>query len=127
MVFGDDYPTRDGTCVRDYIHVLDLAQAHILALRALDQGSRSYNLGNGLGFTVREVIEVAREITGQPIPAEVAPRRPGDPAILVASSDKIRRELGWEPKYDLHQIIESAWKWHVAHPNGYGVSIKTST
>ncbi len=90
MIFGDDYPTRDGTCVRDYIHVLDLAAAHILALRALDNGSRTYNLGNGQGFTVKEVIEVARTITGHPIPAEVGPRRAGDPAVLVASSEKIR-------------------------------------
>ncbi|GAB4530799.1 MAG: UDP-glucose 4-epimerase GalE [Anaerolineae bacterium] len=120
-IFGDDYPTRDGTCVRDYIHVLDLAQAHILALRALDQGSRKYNLGNGRGFTVKEVIETAREITGHPIPAEVGPRRPGDPAVLIASSDKIRRDLGWEPEYpDLRDIIESAWRWHQAHPAGYG-------
>jgi UDP-glucose 4-epimerase len=121
FIFGDDYPTRDGTCVRDYIHVIDLAQAHILALRALDQGSRVYNLGNGQGFTVKEVIETAREVTGHLIPAEVGPRRPGDPAVLVAGSDKIRRELGWEPKYpDLRDIIESAWKWHQAHPDGYG-------
>jgi UDP-glucose 4-epimerase len=120
-IFGDDYPTRDGTCVRDYIHVLDLAQAHILALRALDRGSRVYNLGNGQGFTVREVIETAREITGHPIPAEVIGRRPGDPATLIASSDKIRRELGWQPRYpDLRDIIESAWKWHQSRPNGYG-------
>jgi UDP-glucose 4-epimerase len=120
LVFGDDYPTRDGTCVRDYIHVIDLAQAHILALRALDHGSRVYNLGNGQGFTVKEVIEMAREITGHPIPAEVAPRRPGDPAVLIASSDTIRNDLGWEPRYpNLHDIIESAWKWHQAHPNGY--------
>lgn len=119
-IFGDDYPTRDGTCVRDYIHVTDLAQAHILALYALDQGSRVYNLGNGQGFTVKEVIETAREVTGHPIPAEVGPRRPGDPAILVAGSDKIRRELGWKPKYpDLRGIIESAWRWHRAHPDGY--------
>jgi UDP-glucose 4-epimerase len=120
LVFGDDYPTRDGTCVRDYIHVIDLAQAHILALRALDQGSRVYNLGNGQGFTVKEVIETAREITGHLIPAEVAPRRPGDPAILIASSDTIRNDLGWEPRYpNLRDIIESAWKWHQAHPDGY--------
>jgi UDP-glucose 4-epimerase len=120
MIFGDDYPTRDGTCVRDYIHIIDLAQAHILALRALDQGSRVYNLGNGQGFTVKEVIETAREITGHPIPAEVGPRRPGDPATLIASSNKIRRELGWEPQYPhLRDIIESAWKWHQAHPQGY--------
>jgi UDP-glucose 4-epimerase len=120
VIFGDDYPTRDGTCVRDYIHVIDLAQAHILALRALDQGSRTYNLGNGQGFTIKEVIETARQITGQPIPAEVGARRPGDPATLIASSDKIRRELGWQPQYpDLRDIIESAWRWHQAHPNGY--------
>lgn len=120
IIFGDDYPTRDGTCVRDYIHVIDLAQAHILALRALDRGSRVYNLGNGQGFTVKEVIETAREVTSHPIPAEVGPRRPGDPAVLIASSDKIRRELGWQPQYpDPHDIIQSAWKWHQAHPNGY--------
>jgi UDP-glucose 4-epimerase len=120
IIFGDDYATRDGTCVRDYIHIIDLAQAHILALRALDQGSRVYNLGNGQGFTIKEVIETAREITGHPIPAEVGPRRPGDPATLIASSDKIRRELGWEPQYpNLRDIIESAWRWHQAHPNGY--------
>lgn len=120
-IFGNDYPTRDGTCVRDYIHVLDLAQAHILALHALDRGSRVYNLGNGQGFTVKEVIETAREITGHPIPAEIAPRRPGDPATLIASSQKIRRELGWQPRYPhLRDIIETAWKWHQAHPNGYG-------
>ena len=119
-IFGDDYPTHDGTCVRDYIHVIDLAQAHILALRALDQGSRTYNLGNGEGFTVKEVIETARAITGHPIPAEVTARRPGDPAVLIAGSEKIRRELGWEPRYpSLHAIMESAWQWHVAHPNGY--------
>lgn len=120
-IFGDDYPTRDGTCVRDYVHVVDLAQAHILALRALDQGSRTYNLGNGEGFTVKEVIEMAREITGHPIPAEVVARRPGDPAVLIASSEKIRRELGWAPRYaDLRSIIASAWAWHSSHPHGYG-------
>ncbi len=120
-IFGDDYPTPDGTCVRDYIHVVDLAQAHILALYALDRGSRVYNLGNGQGFSVKEVIEVARQITGQPIPAVIGPRRLGDPAILVASSEKIRRELGWQPRYPhLHEIIESAWRWHKTHPNGYG-------
>ena len=120
MIFGDDYPTHDGTCVRDYIHVLDLAQAHILALRRLDQGSRRYNLGNGQGFSVKEVIETARQITGHPIPAEVGPRRPGDPAVLVASSETLRRELGWTPNYpDVREIIASAWRWHVAHPNGY--------
>ncbi len=120
MIFGDDYPTRDGTCIRDYIHVVDLAQAHILALRALDGGSRTYNLGNGQGFTVQEVIDTAREVTGHPIPAETTPRRPGDPAILIAGSDKIRAELGWDPQYpDLRSIVQTAWDWHVAHPRGY--------
>jgi UDP-glucose 4-epimerase len=120
-IFGDDYPTRDGTCVRDYIHVTDLAQAHILALEALGQGSRTYNLGNGQGFTVKEVIETCREVTGHPIPAVVGPRRPGDPAVLVASSEKIRRELGWTPQYpDLRTIVEHAWNWHRTHPHGYG-------
>jgi UDP-glucose 4-epimerase len=120
-VLGNDYPTRDGTCVRDYIHVLDLAQAHILALRALDGGSRTYNLGNGQGYTVREVIEVAREVSGHPIPSVDGPRRPGDPPALVASSQKIRQELGWRPRYpDLCDIVQSAWDWHRTHPHGYG-------
>ncbi|MFN8467711.1 MAG: UDP-glucose 4-epimerase GalE [Caldilineaceae bacterium] len=119
-IFGDDYPTPDGTCIRDYIHVIDLAQAHILALRALDGGSRTYNLGNGRGFSIQELINVAREITGHPIPTKFVARRPGDPAILIASSEKIRRELGWQPQYpELRAILESAWKWHVAHPHGY--------
>jgi UDP-glucose 4-epimerase len=127
-VYGNDYPTRDGTCVRDYIHVLDLAQAHILALRALDDDARTgqegngrtYNLGNGQGYTVREVIETARQVTSQPIPAVDGPRRPGDPPELVAGSDKIRRELGWVPRYpDLHDIVQSAWDWHRAYPDGY--------
>ncbi|HEV2146428.1 MAG TPA: UDP-glucose 4-epimerase GalE, partial [Longimicrobiaceae bacterium] len=115
-IFGDDYDTPDGTCVRDYVHVADLAQAHVLALRALDRGSRTYNLGNGRGFSVREVIETARAVTGHPIPAVVGPRRPGDPAVLVAGSGRIRRELGWEPRHpDLRGIVESAWAWHRAH------------
>ncbi len=119
-VYGNDYPTRDGTCVRDYIHVIDLAQAHILALRALDEGSQTYNLGNGQGYTVREVIETARRVTGHPIPAVDGPRRPGDPPELVAGSDKIRRELGWTPRFpDLHDIVRSAWDWHRTHPQGY--------
>ncbi len=119
-IFGDDYPTADGTCVRDYIHVLDLADAHIRALSALDGGSRAYNLGNGNGYSVRQVIEIAREVTGQPIPAVSAPRRPGDPAVLIADSTRIKRELGWTPKYgDLHDIVETAWNWHRMHPNGY--------
>lgn len=120
-IFGGDYPTRDGTCVRDYVHVVDLAQAHILALRALDQGSRVYNLGNGEGFTVKEVIDAARAISGHPIPADVVPRRPGDPAVLVAGSAKIRQELGWRPRFpQVREIIESAWRWHQTHPKGYG-------
>ncbi len=120
MVFGDDYPTPDGTCVRDYIHVIDLAQAHVLALRAIDGESRTYNLGNGQGFSVQQVVETARSITGHPIPTRAGPRRAGDPAILIASSDKIRRELGWKPRFpELRQIVESAWRWHGAHPHGY--------
>jgi len=119
-IFGEDYPTRDGTCVRDYIHVMDLAQAHILALRALDRGSSFYNLGNGEGFTVKEVIDTAREITGRAIRADIGPRRAGDPAVLVAASDKIRKELGWVSQFPrVHEIIESAWRWHEAYPNGY--------
>jgi UDP-glucose 4-epimerase len=119
-VYGSDYPTRDGTCVRDYIHVLDLAQAHILALRALDGGSRTYNLGNGQGYTVREVIETAREVTGRSIPAVDGPRRPGDPPELIAASTKIRQELGWQPGYpDLCDIVQSAWDWYRIHPHGY--------
>jgi UDP-glucose 4-epimerase len=120
QVYGNDYPTRDGTCVRDYIHVTDLAQAHILALRALDEGSRTYNLGNGQGYTVREVIETARQVTGHPIPAVDTPRRPGDPPELVAGSGKIRRDLGWQPRFpDLYEIVQSAWNWHRTHPRGY--------
>jgi UDP-glucose 4-epimerase len=119
-IYGDDYDTPDGTCVRDYIHVVDLADAHIRALNALDSGSRTYNLGNGQGYSVREVIEVAREVTGHAIPAVVGPRRPGDPATLVAASDRIRAELGWAPRYgDLRAIIRSAWEWHRLHPRGY--------
>jgi UDP-glucose 4-epimerase len=112
-VFGQDYPTHDGTCVRDYIHVHDLARAHLLAFEALkDRSQLIYNIGNGVGFTVREVIESARRVTGHPIPAEERPRRPGDPAVLIASSEKIGRELGWTPAYTkLDDIIESAWKW----------------
>jgi UDP-glucose 4-epimerase len=119
-IFGADYPTRDGTCVRDYVHVVDLAQAHILALGALDGGSRYYNLGNGEGFTVKEVIDTASEVTGKAIRAEIGPRRAGDPAVLVASSNKIRKELGWTPKFPhVRAIIESAWRWHQTFPDGY--------
>lgn len=121
-IFGDDYPTKDGTCVRDYIHVTDLAQAHILAVKYLLNGGESdvFNLGNGVGFTVKEVIDVAREVTGDSIKAKVEARRAGDPAFLIASSDKARKILGWNPQFDdLHTIIETAWKWHSTHPNGY--------
>ena len=120
-IYGTDYPTPDGTCIRDYIHIGDLVSAHLLALNALEKEEKLvYNLGNGKGYSVREVIETAREVTGHPIPAEETPRRPGDSPRLVASSDKIRKELGWEPETpELKDIIESAWLWHQAHPNGY--------
>lgn len=121
-IFGDDYPTKDGTCIRDYIHVTDLAQAHILALDYLLNGGDNnvFNLGNGVGFTVKEVIDVARAVTGHPIPAVTTPRRAGDPAQLIASSEKAINVLGWKPKYnDLNTIIATAWKWHSAHPRGY--------
>jgi UDP-glucose 4-epimerase len=113
-IYGEDYPTPDGTCIRDYIHVSDLADAHLLALNALETQDRLiFNLGNGRGFSVREVIESARGMTGHPIPAEVYPRRAGDPAVLVASSEKAIRELGWKPKYtQLDEIIRTAWIWH---------------
>ena len=122
-IYGGDYDTKDGTCVRDYIHVTDLAQAHILALKYLDKGNKSniFNLGNGEGFTVKEVIETARKVTGHPIPAKVTPRRQGDPAKLVAASDKARKILGWTPEHDsLEEIISTAWNWHKNHPDGYG-------
>jgi UDP-glucose 4-epimerase len=119
-IFGDDYPTPDGTCIRDYIHVRDLAQAHLLALGALDRGSATYNLGNGSGFSVKQVVEAARGITGKPIPISVGPRRPGDVPILVADSEKIRRELGWRPEIpELERIVETAWAWMKSHPDGY--------
>ncbi len=119
-IFGTDYSTPDGTCVRDYIHVVDLAQAHILALNELDRRSCTYNLGNGSGFSVKQVVETARAITGKPIPVKEGDRRPGDVATLVAGSEKIRTELGWKPKFaDLRSIIESAWKWHSRNPDGY--------
>jgi len=121
-IFGDDYPTPDGTCIRDYIHIEDLASAHTLALGGLvDRPFMRYNLGNGSGYSVLEVIETARRVTGHPIPAVIRPRRPGDPAILIASSAAIRRDLGWQPRHpDLHEIVESAWQWHRTHPHGYG-------
>ncbi len=120
-IYGDDYPTRDGTCVRDYIHVTDLARAHILALGILDERSGIYNLGcGGDGYTVREVIDAAREVTRHDIPVRTTARRPGDPAVLVASSERIKRELGWNPQMqDLREIIRSAWAWMERHPNGY--------
>ena len=121
-IFGDDYATPDGTCIRDYIHVTDLAQAHILALDYLLNGGENnvFNLGNGVGFSVKEVIDVARAVTGHPIPAQVSPRRAGDPAQLVASSEKAKTVLGWKPQYnDLNTIVSSAWAWHKSHPNGY--------
>jgi UDP-glucose 4-epimerase len=121
-MFGDDYPTPDGTCIRDYIHVQDLADAHVLAVKKLRAGGESsvYNLGNGRGYSVREVVETARQVTGHAIPSKVEPRRAGDPAILVASSERTAAELGWKPKRaSLEAIIESAWKWHQAHPRGY--------
>jgi len=117
-IYGDDYKTPDGTCLRDYIHIVDLAQAHILALRSKYSGA--FNLGNGSGYSVQEVIEMAREVTGHAIPAEIAPRRPGDPAALIAAADKARKLLNWKPKYpELRDIIQSAWDWHQAHPFGY--------
>ncbi len=121
-IFGDDYPTKDGTCIRDYIHVKDLAQAHILAVKYLMDGNDSdiFNLGNGVGFTVNEVIDAARKVTGHNIEAVVSPRRAGDPAKLIASSEKAKTVLGWKPENaDLNGIIASAWKWHSTHPNGF--------
>jgi UDP-glucose 4-epimerase len=121
-IFGDDYPTEDGTCIRDYIHVMDLAEAHYLALQKLNNTNESgvYNLGNGKGFSVKEVIETCRKVTKREIPVEIAPRRAGDPAVLIASSEKAKRELGWEPKYpSLEEIITHAWNWHKNNPNGF--------
>ena len=121
-MFGDDYNTKDGTCVRDYIHVTDLADAHILAIDKLIKTNESdiYNLGNGKGFSVKEVVDIARQVTGINIKAVMSERRPGDPATLVASSDRIKKELGWCPRYDkLETIIETAWNWHKNHPNGF--------
>ncbi len=122
-IFGDDYDTKDGTCIRDYIHVTDLAQAHILAVKYLQNGGESdiFNLGNGVGFTVKEVIETAKEVTGHPIPAQIATKRAGDPAKLIASSEKAKKILGWTPEHaSLEEIISTAWKWHKNHPNGFG-------
>ena len=121
-IFGDDYPTRDGSCIRDYIHATDLADAHILALNKLLEKniSMTFNLGNGKGFSNKEIVETARSITGKNIPADTEPRRPGDPPVLIASSEQIVRELGWQPHYNaLDQIIATAWEWHSRHPDGY--------
>jgi UDP-glucose 4-epimerase len=119
-IFGTDYETRDGTAIRDYIHISDLGRAHVLALAPLAERSRSFNLGNGDGFTVREVIDAARRVTGRTIVAVEEPRRAGDPPIMIGDSSRARSELGWQPRYPtIDQIIESAWKWHQAHPRGY--------
>ena len=121
-IFGDDYPTKDGTCIRDYIHVTDLAQAHILAVDYLRKGNSSdiFNLGNGVGFTVKEVIETARKVTGHPVPAVISQRRAGDPAQLIASSEKAKAVVGWKPQHaDIEEIIATAWKWHKNHPDGF--------
>lgn len=119
-IFGTDYPTKDGTCVRDYIHVIDLAQAHILALEALDTRNRKYNLGNGKGYSIREVVQTVQNITGKPIPTISGPRRSGDPDTLIAGSSAIHQDLGWQPQFpELSKIIETAWSWHKKHPDGY--------
>jgi UDP-glucose-4-epimerase GalE len=122
QVFGDDYPTTDGTCERDYVHVSDLATGHLQALEALDTGAvtRAYNLGTGRPHSVREVVRAVERATGRAVPTESAPRRAGDPAVLCASADRIGRELGWRPAYeDIDEVVESAWRWHAAHPQGF--------
>jgi UDP-glucose 4-epimerase len=122
-VFGTDYPTPDGTCVRDYIHVCDLADAHVRVLDALDEKSRHYNVGIGRGYSVREVIGAVRRMTGEKVPEHVAPRRAGDPPVLVSAPELIKRELGWTPRYtEIDAIVASAWKWRRAHPNGFGAA-----
>ena len=124
FIYGNDYPTDDGTCVRDYVHVTDLAQAHNLALTALADGidSRIYNLGNGNGYSVKEVIDMVADVVGKTIPYTIGERRPGDPAVLVASADKIRNELGWKPVYSsLKDIVSTAWEWHKRYPSGYNL------
>ena len=123
QIFGDDYPTRDGSCVRDYIHIIDLCDAHLLALDALARGhtTTAYNVGTGHGYSNREVARIARQVTGVDFEIKVSPHRPGDPAELVADSTRLRAEFGWTPRYsDLETIIGSAWKWHKTHPKGYG-------
>ena len=120
-IFGSDYPTKDGTCVRDYIHIDDLASAHVLALQGLESHEKLIcNLGSGSGFTVREIIDIARQVTGHPIPLRDVPRRAGDPAVLIASSENAQRLLGWKPQYsNVESIVQSAWEWHRSHPRGY--------
>jgi UDP-glucose 4-epimerase len=121
-LFGTDYPTTDGTCIRDYIHVEDLAEAHLLALERLEPGKGlCCNLGTGRGYSVREVIRTVEEVTGKSVPVKEGPRRPGDPPALVAAADKAYKELGWRPRYtDLRPVVETAWTWHKAHPKGFG-------
>ena len=127
-VFGTDYPNPDGTCVRDYVHVDDLAEAHLKALEALGPGKAlCYNLGTGRGWSVRQVIRLAEEVTGKRVGVREGPRRPGDPPEVVASAEKVRRELGWEPRYmDLREIIQTAWNWHRAHPRGYDDRVRAA-
>ena len=121
-IYGSDYPTKDGTCIRDYIHIDDLAAAHLLALQGLETHETLIcNLGSGAGFSVREIVEIARKVTGHPIPAREMPRRAGDPAVLIASSEKAQRVLGWKPQHSaVESIVRSAWDWHKLHPHGYG-------
>jgi UDP-glucose 4-epimerase len=121
MIYGDDYPTADGTCVRDYVHTADLAQAHQLAVETLEPGmGRAYNLGSGTGVTVLKVLRACEAAAGRPIPHEFAGRRPGDPDVLIATPEKITRELGWSPRHsDIHEIVRTAWEWHRRHPGGY--------
>jgi UDP-glucose-4-epimerase GalE len=128
-VFGEDYPTPDGTCIRDYVHVSDLATAHIAALRALEGGAPSvaYNLGNGAGSSVRQALETVERVTGRPVPYQIGARRAGDPARLVASSERARSELGWTPRLDrLETIVQTAWNWHARHPGGYDAAPRSS-
>lgn len=120
LVFGGDYPTRDGTCVRDYVHTADLGSAHQLAVESLQPGmQRVYNLGSGVGTTVKEVLHACESVVGKPINHEIVARRPGDPAVLIASDEAIRKDLSWKPAFDIHQIASTAWKWHQSHPHGY--------
>ena len=120
-IFGDDYPTPDGTCIRDYIHVRDLVEAHLLALEHLERTGESgvFNLGSGDGFSVKEIVETAQKVTGRAIPAKIEPRRAGDPSVLIASNAKAAQVLGWKPTRGLEQIIADAWAWHQSHPDGY--------